>query len=69
MLLSGSVAGLTKLGVLPLARKFTGKGEMMKLQDMKIGTQLRIGMGAILVFVAILGATAWFQADSLWEET
>jgi hypothetical protein len=41
----------------------------MKLKDLKIGTQLRFGMGAILVFVALLGATAWFQADSLWQET
>ncbi len=41
----------------------------MKLKDLKIGTQLRIGMGAILVFVAILGAVAWFQAESLWQET
>jgi CheY-like chemotaxis protein/HAMP domain-containing protein len=41
----------------------------MKLRDLKIGTQLRIGMGAILVFVALLGATAWFQANDLWRET
>jgi len=41
----------------------------MKLNDMKIGTQLRLGMGAILVSVALLGATAWFQADRLWQET
>ena len=41
----------------------------MNLKDLKIGTQLRIGMGAILVFVALLGATAWFQAESLWQET
>ena len=41
----------------------------MKLKDMKISSQLRIAMGAILLFVAILGATAWFQADDLWQET
>ena len=41
----------------------------MKLKDLKISSQLRIGMGAILVFVTLLGATAWFQADSLWQET
>jgi signal transduction histidine kinase/CheY-like chemotaxis protein/HAMP domain-containing protein len=41
----------------------------MKLKNLKIGAQLRIGMGAILVFVAILGATAWFEADSLWQDT
>jgi hypothetical protein len=33
----------------------------MKMKDLKIGTRLRIGLGAILVFVAPLGATAWFQ--------
>ncbi|OGP49708.1 MAG: hypothetical protein A2Y79_05325 [Deltaproteobacteria bacterium RBG_13_43_22] len=42
---------------------------MMKMKDLKIGTQLRIGMGAILVFVVLLGVTAWFQADILWQET
>jgi signal transduction histidine kinase/CheY-like chemotaxis protein/HAMP domain-containing protein len=41
----------------------------MKLRDLKIGTQLRVGMGTILVFVALLGATAWFEADSLWQDT
>ena len=41
----------------------------MNLKDLKIGTQLRIGMGAVLVFVAVLGAMAWHQADSLWQET
>jgi len=41
----------------------------MKLGDLKIGTQLRIGTGVILALVALLGATAWFQADELWQET
>ncbi len=41
----------------------------MKLKDVRIGVQLRIGMGAILVLVALLGATAWFQANTLWRET
>jgi len=41
----------------------------MKLKDMKISTQLRIGMSVIILFVAILGATAWFQANDLWQET
>jgi len=41
----------------------------MKLKDLKIGTQLKIGTCAILVFVALLGVTAWFQANSLWQET
>ncbi len=38
----------------------------MKLRNLKIGTQLRIAMGTILVSVALLSALAWFQADSLW---
>lgn len=42
---------------------------MMKLKDLKVGTQLRIGMGIILALVVILAATAWFEADSLWQET
>jgi hypothetical protein len=41
----------------------------MKLKDLRISTQLQIGMGTILVLVAILGATAWFQANDLWQET
>lgn len=41
----------------------------MTLKDLKIGTQLRIGLGAILALVALLGTQAWFQADRLWQET
>ena len=41
----------------------------MRLRDLKIGTQLRIAMGTILAFVTLLSAIAWFQADSLWQET
>ena len=41
----------------------------MKLQDLKIGTQLRIALGAILLLVAILGTASWFQAHSLWQGT
>src|ERR1035441_10412969 len=41
----------------------------MKLKDMKIRTQLRLGLGMILALVALLGAMAWFQADSLWQAT
>ena len=41
----------------------------MRLRDVKIGTQLRIGLGAILALVALLGAVAWVQADRLWQET
>ena len=41
----------------------------MKLKDLQIGTQLRLGLGAILAMVAFLGALAWFQAGDLWKET
>ena len=42
---------------------------MIKLKDLHIGTQLTIGLGAAIVFAVLLGAVAWFQADSLWQET
>jgi len=41
----------------------------MKLKDVRIGMQLRIGLGAILLLVALLGVIAWFQSDTLWQET
>jgi signal transduction histidine kinase/HAMP domain-containing protein len=41
----------------------------MKLKDMRIGTQIKIGIGAILLLVAVLAALAWFQTDRLWRQT
>jgi signal transduction histidine kinase/CheY-like chemotaxis protein len=41
----------------------------MKLTNMKIGTQLRLGMGAILFLVVALGVRAWLQTDKLWFST
>ena len=41
----------------------------MKLKDLKIGTQLRLGLGAILLFVVALGILAWIQTDTLWLQT
>ena len=41
----------------------------MALKDLKIGTQLRLGFGAILTFVVLLGALSWYQADLLWQST
>jgi signal transduction histidine kinase/DNA-binding response OmpR family regulator/HAMP domain-containing protein len=41
---------------------------MMKFNDLKIGSQLRIGLGAILMFVLLLGTTAYIQTTSLWQE-
>jgi PAS domain S-box-containing protein len=38
----------------------------MKLRDMKIGVQLRLGMATILFFVVLLYALAWVQTDRLW---
>jgi len=40
----------------------------MKLNDMKIGTQLSIGLGSILLLVALLGVTALFEGNSLWQQ-
>ena len=41
----------------------------MKLNDLKISTQLRLGLGAILALVVVLGVVAWRQADLLWLQT
>ena len=41
----------------------------MRLKDIRIGTQLKIGLGIILLFVVLLGAVAWWQTDQLWQET
>jgi signal transduction histidine kinase/DNA-binding response OmpR family regulator/HAMP domain-containing protein len=41
----------------------------MRLRDLRIGTQMKLGLGAILVLVVVLGAVAWVQADRLWGET
>lgn len=40
----------------------------MTLGDMKIGSQLRIGLGSILLFVLLLGGTALYQSDRLWQQ-
>ena len=41
----------------------------MKLKDLKIGTQLRLGLGAILLLVVALGVLAWLNTDKLWLNT
>lgn len=41
----------------------------MKLKDLKIGTQLRLGLGIILALVMFLGGLTWMQADMLWKNT
>ncbi|MBA4397369.1 MAG: hypothetical protein C0394_08305, partial [Syntrophus sp. (in: bacteria)] len=41
----------------------------MKMKDLKIGAQLRIGLGIIMALVIFLGALAWQQTDQLWFQT
>jgi signal transduction histidine kinase/CheY-like chemotaxis protein len=41
----------------------------MSMRDRKIGTQVRIGLGALLALVLALGAVAWVQSDVLWSQT
>jgi signal transduction histidine kinase/DNA-binding response OmpR family regulator/HAMP domain-containing protein len=41
----------------------------MRLGDLKIGTQLRLGLGAILLFAALLATTSWLQTSRLWLQT
>ncbi len=41
----------------------------MKLRDVRIGSQLRLGLGVILLLVGGLAAVAWMQADQLWKQT
>ncbi len=41
----------------------------MRLRNLRIGTQLRIGFGAILALVLALGALARVQTNMLWEDT
>ena len=39
------------------------------LNDVPIGTQLRFGLGVILMLVLILGALDWVQTDKVWAQT
>lgn len=41
----------------------------MNLHNLKIGQQLRLGLGVILLLVVLLSAMAWKQTGSLWQET
>lgn len=41
----------------------------MKITNTKISTQLKLSIGAVLLFVAVLAALAWFQTDRLWRQT
>ena len=39
------------------------------LNDVPIGTQLRFGLGVILMLVLLLGALDWVQTDKVWLQT
>ena len=41
----------------------------MKLADIQIRTQLRVGLGLILALMMVLGAVSWRQANQLWLQT
>jgi signal transduction histidine kinase/CheY-like chemotaxis protein/HAMP domain-containing protein len=41
----------------------------MKIEDIKISSQLRMGLGLILAFVLFLGLLSWKQNDLLWLQT
>lgn len=41
----------------------------MRLKDMKIGSQLRLGLGLLLALVAALGLLAYRQSGRLWIQT
>lgn len=42
---------------------------MMKIKNLKIGTQLRLGYAAMLVFVLVLGLVSYQQADEISQQT
>ncbi len=41
----------------------------MKLKDLKIGTQLRIGFGAMMLLVAVLGFISYEQTNKIARQT
>jgi len=41
----------------------------MKINKLKIGTQLTLGMGLIIFFAILLSATAWYQSTRIWAQT
>lgn len=41
----------------------------MRLHELKIGTQLALGLGCILFFVILLGVQSYQQEEKMWEET
>jgi signal transduction histidine kinase/DNA-binding response OmpR family regulator/HAMP domain-containing protein len=43
--------------------------EIMKLENLKIGTQLRIGLGAMMLLVAVLGFISYEQTNNIARQT
>jgi signal transduction histidine kinase/DNA-binding response OmpR family regulator len=41
----------------------------MKLRNLKISTRLYFSLGLLIVFVIALGAVAWQQTGSMWQQT
>jgi signal transduction histidine kinase/CheY-like chemotaxis protein/HAMP domain-containing protein len=41
----------------------------MKLSNLKIGTQLKLAFGIIILLIIVLGAISWQQADKLAQQT
>ena len=41
----------------------------MKLKDLKIGNQLLIGFGAMMIFVIILGVVSYRQSEKIHQQT
>ncbi len=41
----------------------------MKLKNIKIGTQLRLGLGGVMVLVVFLGVLAWKHGGLMWQQT
>lgn len=41
----------------------------MKLQDLKIGTQMKLGFGIIVLLIVILGAISWQQTNKMEQHT
>ncbi len=41
----------------------------MRIRDVKISTQLKVGLGTILLLVIFLSAMAWMETDTLWQQT
>ncbi len=41
----------------------------MKLRNLKIGTQLRLGFGMLAVLVVLITGFSWYQSNQIWHET